>query len=165
MQTGGILQSHIRKASEKRGFVETRLLTHWREIVGAETAAMARPIKVAYGRKGFGATLTLLTNGANAPILQAESAKIRERVNACYGYAAISLIRITQTSETGFADAQTPYDPPSGPCPGQQRDPRDIARITSAVSGTVSGVKNDSLRSALEVLGQNILSHRQRKQT
>ena len=67
-QTGGILHQSIRKATEKRGFVETRLLTHWNEIVGEDTAAISRPVKVGYGRHGFGATLTLLTNGANAPM-------------------------------------------------------------------------------------------------
>ena len=31
-RTSGLVQGQIRKASEKRGFAETRLLTHWVEI-------------------------------------------------------------------------------------------------------------------------------------
>lgn len=156
VQTGGILSQRIRKAGEKRGFVETRLLTHWQEIVGEATAAIARPIKVGYGRQGIGATLTVLTTGANAPILQAESARIKERVNACYGYAAISNIRITQTAETGFAEAQAAFAarPPKATSPP---DPRKTAQMT----GAVSEVENDSLRSALAALGQNILTRHQ----
>ncbi len=153
VQTGGILGRHIRKAGEKRGFVETRLLTHWTEIVGEATAAIARPVKVGYGRQGIGATLTVLTNGANAPILQAESARIKERVNACYGYAAISAIRITQTAETGFADAQATFTA-AAKTAKRAPDPKVSARMR----GAVSQVANEQLRSALAALGQNILT-------
>ena len=34
MQTGGLLKTRIRSASESRGFAETRLLTHWEDIAG-----------------------------------------------------------------------------------------------------------------------------------
>lgn len=157
VQTGGILNLHIRKATEKRGFLETRLLTQWAEIAGASTAATCRPVKVSYGRDGFGATLTLLTNGANAPLLQAQLPKIRERVNACYGYAAISRIRLTQTAETGFAEAQAAFT--SRPTTGTAK-PR-IEKLPEPVQKSVSAISSDPLRSALEVLGKNILSRNQ----
>ncbi len=153
VQTGGILQGRIRKATEKRGFVETRLLTHWAEIVGAATAGICRPVKVGYGREGFGATLTLLTSGANAPMLQAELPKIRERVNASYGYAAISQIRLTQTAASGFAAPQAEY----APAPDRHLKTPDPKK-SAALNGTISDVESDSLRSALEALGQNILT-------
>ncbi len=155
VQTGGILHQRIRKATEKRGFVETRLLTHWAEFVGEATAAVAKPVKVGYGRQGFGATLTLLTNGANAPMLQADLPKIKDRVNACYGYAAISHIRITQTSATGFAETQTAFaSAPKTPDPKPTADPKKAA----AFAGQVAKVENEGLRSALAALGQNILT-------
>ncbi|NNK78783.1 MAG: DUF721 domain-containing protein, partial [Litoreibacter sp.] len=76
----GLIQRDVRKAGEKRGFAVMRLLTHWSEIVGEDLAGIAQPVKVGYGREGFGATLTVLTNGPNAPILQTQLPKIRERV-------------------------------------------------------------------------------------
>ncbi len=152
VQTGGILSQRIRKATEKRGFVETRLLTHWAEVVGETTAAICRPIKVRYGREGFGATLTLLTNGANAPMLQASLPQIRERVNASYGYAAISHIRLTQTAETGFAEMQAEFKPAPRPAPDPQK--------SAAMSERVSDVQNSDLRAALDALGQNILTRK-----
>jgi len=151
VQTGGILHQRIRTASESRGFAETRLLTQWREIVGEATASIAQPVKVGYGRQGFGATLTLLTNGANAPIVQAESAKIRERVNACYGYAAISTIRITQTAQAGFSEPAAAYQPPKADRP---LDPEKVANLDNSLRA----VDNASLRSALAALGENILT-------
>ncbi|MFT5000500.1 MAG: hypothetical protein ACI861_001495 [Paracoccaceae bacterium] len=156
VQTGGILHQRIRKTAEKRGFVETRLLTHWAEFVGEATAAITRPVKVGYGRQGLGATLTVLTNGANAPMLQAELPKIRERVNACYGYAAISQIRLTQTSATGFAEQQAAFSPkvkPNAPPPNPEK--------TAAMNDQVANVESNELRSALAALGQNILTRNQ----
>ena len=94
----GLLRDRIRSASEARGFAVARLLTHWAEVVGEETAAMALPVKVSFGREGFGATLTLLTTGAVAPLLQMQLPKIRDRVNACYGKKDITKYDKTHTA-------------------------------------------------------------------
>jgi hypothetical protein len=53
---GTLVAAQIRAPAEKRGFAETRLLTHWEDIVGADIAAVAVPLKITYGR-GFGGTL------------------------------------------------------------------------------------------------------------
>ncbi|WP_286134733.1 DUF721 domain-containing protein [Neptunicoccus cionae] len=151
LQTGGILGTQIRKASEKRGFSETRLLTHWAEIAGESVARIARPVKVGYTRQGMGATLTLLTTGANAPMVQMQLPQIKDRVNATYGYAAISRIHITQTSPTGFADKQADFyhDRPEKP-PLSAEKKEVLAR-------TVSDVSDGGLKAALAALGENIL--------
>ena len=60
----GLLKQRIRAAGETRGFAVSRLLTHWPEVVGADIAAMALPVKIGYGRDGLGATLTLLTKNS-----------------------------------------------------------------------------------------------------
>ena len=85
-RASGLVESQIRNVGEGRGFAVARLLTHWEEIVGPDIARIARPVKVGYAQGGFGATLTLLSAGAHAPMLQAQLPQIRERVNACYGY-------------------------------------------------------------------------------
>lgn len=152
-QTASLLRERIRVAGESRGFAVTRLLTHWAEIVGPEIAAMALPVKVGYARDGFGATLTLLTTGARAPMLEMEKPRIVERVNACYGYSAISRVVITQTAPTGFAEGQVAFAPaatPAAPPP----DP-EVRRRASAAS---EGVRDEGLRAALEALGENILT-------
>jgi hypothetical protein len=92
----------------KRGFAEARLLTHWEDVVGAEIAAIALPLRITYGR-GFGGTLVLLTTGAQAPVLEMRGTEIVERVNACYGYRAVSRVQVTQTAPTGFAEGQVAF--------------------------------------------------------
>ncbi len=153
-----LLQERIRKASESRGFAESRLLTQWAEIIGADVAAIARPVKVSYGRGGMGATLTLLTTGAQAPMLEMQKEGLRARVNSVYGYNAISRITITQTAPTGFADGQAsfqhraPAQAPRGPDPAKAEEARHIA----------APVADTGLRAALEALAQNVLSRPKR---
>lgn len=150
---GGLLGDSLRHAAERRGFSEARILTHWDEIAGAETAAIARPVKVSYGKAAFGATLTLLTTGAHAPVLQMQLPRIRERVNAAYGYNAISAIHITQTSPDGFGEAAAVF---RGRAPGGPAAP-DPA-VAAAARGLAEPVADGGLRSALEALGRNIIS-------
>ena len=151
-RASSLMQSRIRKASEGRGFAETRLLTHWAEIVGDEIARTAHPVNISYSRGGMGATLTLLTTGAQAPMLEMQKERITERVNACYGYRAISRVRITQTAPTGFAEGRIAFEHAPKTTPGPT--PEAVAEAK-----TLSGDVTDSgLRSALEALAANVLT-------
>ena len=150
VRLGEIVRRQIRPAAEKRGFAETRLLTHWREVVGAEIAAMCRPVKISYARDGFGATLTLLTNGAFAPIVDARREEIRERINAVHGYNAISRIRVTQSAaEMLFA--------PEAPPPAKLAPPRHRLR---SLDRELSSIENEDLRKSLRKLGEALLAEK-----
>lgn len=148
-----LLRDKIRTAGESRGFALSRLLTHWAEVVGSDLAASAQPVKIGYGKGGMGATLTLLVSGAAAPIVQMQIPKIKEKVNACYGYNAISRIHLTQTAATGFAEGQSPFAHRPKPAP-PVADPTHI-RAAEALSREVH---DDTLRAALEALGEKVLS-------
>lgn len=153
-RASALAATRIRAAGESRGFAVSRLLTHWAEIVGPDIARVARPVDVKYGR-GFGATLTLLTTGAEAPMLEMQKDRIRDRVNACYGYAAIQKLRITQTASTGFAEGRAVFDP----APKQTAREVPLSPEAKEAAGKVS---DDDLRAALERLGANVLSHSKR---
>ena len=152
---GGLVQPQIRKASESRGFTVSRLVTHWAEVVGEDVARLCRPVKVAYGRTGMGATLTLLARGAAGPMLQAQLPAIRDRVNACYGYTAISQIRLTQTAASGFAEGPAAYGAPTAPR-GTAAAPSEEAE--RAARAATEGVTDPDLRAALAGLGARILT-------
>lgn len=155
-RTSNLLTTRIREVGEARGFAVTRLLTHWEEIAGPDIAAIARPVEVTYGRSaGLGATLVLLTTGAQAPMLEMQKDRLREKVNATYGYAAISHIRITQTAPTGFAEGQAQFARPARPTTTEP-DPETRARAHD----TAAGIHDETLREALEALAQNVLSRR-----
>lgn len=151
-RTDSLLSGQIRSASERRGFAQTRLLTQWAEIAGADTAAIALPVEVSYGRGGMGATLTLLTTGPNAPMLEMQKEQLRAKVNAVYGYNAISRVRITQTAPQGFAEGQVAFAPAKA-APLKAPDPALQRKAAEAAQP----VEDDGLRAALERLGENVL--------
>ncbi|AUQ60154.1 DUF721 domain-containing protein [Phaeobacter inhibens] len=153
-RTSQLLNDQIRKAGESRGFAVSRLLTHWEEIAGPDISSIARPVNVHYGRGGFGATLTLLTTGAYAPMLEMQKEPLRSKVNAVYGYNAISKVRITQTAPTGFAEGQVSFKYAPKVRKPQAPDPQDVVAAAEAATG----VESDDLRAALERLGRNVLT-------
>ncbi len=147
-----LVANRVRQAGEARGFAVARLLTDWAEVVGTDIAGCTRPVKISHG-KGFGATLTLLTTGAQAPLVEMEAPRIRERVNACYGYNAIARIRVTQTAPTGFAEGQAVFAPAPKPNPA----PPDPARLQAAKAAG-EGIDDPNLRAAIERLALNLMS-------
>jgi hypothetical protein len=150
----GLLRDRIRKASELRGFAASRVLTHWAEVAGRDIAALCRPVKVSYAQGGFGATLTVLASGAAAPLVQMQLPKLKERVNAAYGYAAIARIQITQTAAQGFAEPQARFDGPNIRPPS----PQALARARAVVGTLTEGVADDGLRATLDRLATSVLS-------
>lgn len=147
------MQTRIREASESRGFAVSRLLTHWSETVGEALAAVTRPVEVSYGKGGMGATLTILTTGPQAPMIEMQKEQICERVNACYGYRAIARIRITQTAPTGFAEGQAAFAPAKRAAP-----PLPDPEIIESSADLSKDVANDELRLALQALGAKVLT-------
>lgn len=154
----GLMKAPVRAAGEKRGFAVAKLLTHWAEVVGEDTARATRPVKVGYGREGFGATLTLLTTGAMAPLIEMQREQIRARVNAVYGYNAISRVILTQTAAIGFAEGQAEFTPAAKPAP--EADPA----IRAEACATAAPIHDAGLRAALEALAENILNRRKSKE-
>lgn len=152
-RAASLMQTRIRQASETRGFAVSRVVTHWPEVVGPSIAAISKPVDVSYGRQGLGATLTVLTTGANAPMLEMQKEQIRSKVNACYGHNAIQRVRITQTAPVGFADGQVAFDHAKQVKPSQP-DPTIVAEARE-IGSTVG---NETLRQALETLATNVLS-------
>ncbi|MEM1360251.1 MAG: DUF721 domain-containing protein [Pseudomonadota bacterium] len=147
-RAGSLVEGQIRKVGEARGFAVSRLITHWSEIVGADLSKHCRPVRAAYGRGSFGATLTLIAPGAAAPMLQARLPELLERVNACYGFRAISRIKITQTAPQGFADPQAAFEPAKKPAPDRAKDPLTDAKIRQ--------VKDPDLKAALSALSDHV---------
>jgi hypothetical protein len=148
----GLMKDAVRVAGESRGFAVARLLTHWAEVAGADMAQKTRPVKIGYGKGGMGATLTLLVKAAEAPMVQMALPVLKERVNAVYGYAAISHIHLTQTAPLGFAEGQAEFTP--APKAAPEPDPAVQAQAAKAASA----VADPALRTALEQLAQNILT-------
>ena len=79
------------------GFVQSSIVSRWAEIVGERYAKVSSPESIRFpsGKKAGGA-LTLLVEGAHAPLVQHLAPLIIERVNRFFGYAAIDRLIFRQ---------------------------------------------------------------------
>ena len=82
---------------KKFGFVQASVVSRWREIVGDRYGQVSLPESIRFptGRKS-GGTLTLLVEGAHAPLIQHLGPMIIERVNRFFGYEAINKVAFRQ---------------------------------------------------------------------
>jgi hypothetical protein len=79
------------------GFVQSSIVSRWAEIVGERYARASSPESIRFpaGKKS-GGVLTLLVDGAHAPLIQHLTPLIVERVNRFFGYRAIDRIVFRQ---------------------------------------------------------------------
>ena len=147
-----LLKKSIQKASESRGFAQSRVLTHWSEIVGEEISSVSIPTKVSYKTHGLGATLTILTSGSSGPILEMQKEFIRNKINAVYGYNAVHKIKITQSSPVALI--------------GKNENSESIVsekqkinvEISPSLEKAVNEIDDKNLRQALEELAINVFT-------
>jgi hypothetical protein len=84
-------------AFRKFGFMQASVVSRWNEIVGQRYAQVSLPESIRFpaGKKA-GGTLTLLVEGAHAPLIQHLGPLIIERVNRFFGYEAIAKVVFRQ---------------------------------------------------------------------
>lgn len=155
-QAATLLAGRVQKAAEGRGFAVARLLTHWPEIAGPQLAPVTRPVRISHARGGFGATLTLLTTGPMAPLVEMQLPHLRERVNACYGYKAIQRIVLTQTAASGFAEGRPVFA--ATPAPAAAPDPQ----VRAQADAVARQFDDPVLAEAMARLALNIATKRHR---
>ena len=116
-RAAGELIGNIGGQSFRRfGFVQSSIVSRWPEIVGERYAKASCPesIKFPAGKK-IGGALTLMVDGAHAPLIQHLTPMIVERVNRFFGYAAINRIVFRQGRPP--ATAPKPERPQLRPVP------------------------------------------------
>ena len=79
------------------GFVQGSIVSRWAEIVGERYARVSSPESIRFpaGKKA-GGVLTLMVDGAHAPLIQHLTPMIVERVNRFFGYAAVNRVVFRQ---------------------------------------------------------------------
>jgi hypothetical protein len=158
---GSLVPGLTKKAFEKHGFSAAALITDWATIVGHELAAATSPDKLkwpkgiaayeeveggAAGRPG--ATLIVRVDPARALDVQYQTRQLMERINAYFGYRAVTGVRLLQA----------PLDvAPNKPVP------RAPAPVAPAASKAVANVKDEALKSSLERLGSSIFRSKGRR--
>ena len=98
-----------RTAFRKFGFIQSSVVSRWREIVGDRLADVTQPAMIRFpaGQKA-GGTLHLTISGAHAPMLQHVAPDLMAAVNRFFGYAAIAHVRMTHGQVTPAPPVQPP---------------------------------------------------------
>ena len=98
-----------RTAFRKFGFIQSSVVSRWREIVGDRLADVTQPAMIRFpvGQKS-GGTLHLTISGAHAPMLQHVAPDLMATVNRYFGYAAIAQVRMAHGQVTPAAPVQPP---------------------------------------------------------
>lgn len=127
---GSFVERALDKAARARGFATTALLSDWRAIAGAELARYTMPDRIiwprrhddwdsdegdspgARGHKGDGATLVLRIEGPRAIEVQHRATQILERINAYFGYRAVTEMRFLQAPIARVARPKRAPRPP-----------------------------------------------------
>ncbi|MDE2791498.1 MAG: DciA family protein [Paracoccaceae bacterium] len=155
VQIGTVLNAEFRRILGKRGIAEARLISRWPEIVGEAFAQHTCPLRITRPRKGGKATLVVLIDRARGPMLDMLKPEIVRRVNACFGYAAIGHIRLTQTSPA-MPEVRRRSRPPVVPDSADPGSGPSRPRLPGDVRQTIDSIRDPDLRQALTSLGRSV---------
>ena len=138
-RSAGELVGAIGDQSFRRfGFVQGSIVSRWAEIVGERYAKVSSPESIRFpaGKKA-GGVLTLLVDGAHAPLIQHLTPMIVERVNRFFGYAAVNRIV--------FKQGRPPAAPPKPARPQLRPVPKELGEGLREIA-------DPELRACLELL-------------
>ncbi len=132
-----------------------RIVTHWPDIIGADMAARAQPMKIHYrkatadketGKKTKAATATLEigATSADCAVLQMQKGLILERINQVFGEAWVTDIKFIHVAPDKKAPPK-PRKKPIGP-----EDQKYLAEILEEVA-------DPDIKQRLDRLGKAIL--------
>lgn len=132
-------------AFRARGLADTRIVTDWPRIVGADLASRSQPEKLVFpaGQRRLG-TLRVRAESAHALELQHAEPQIVERINTYFGYGAVARLQLLQGPVARASDPAPPGAPAALPAP----DPETAA--------LVARVADEPLRTALTRLARRI---------
>lgn len=146
-------------AFRRFGFVQSSIVSRWHEIVGPRYAAVSSPesIRFPVGKKREG-VLTLVVEGAHAPMMQHVAPAIVERVNAFFGYPAVGRVAFRQ-GIVQAARAKSRQAPPSlrplgtGLTSGQ---PETCPELPAELGDSLREIADPELRACLESLARGL---------
>jgi hypothetical protein len=139
----GDLVGDVGGQSFKRfGFVQSSIVSRWPEIVGERYAKVSCPesIKFPMGKRA-GGVLTLMVDGAHAPLIQHLTPMIVERVNRFFGHEAINRIVFRQGK-------------PPAPAPRPERP--QLRPVPKELGEGLREIADPELRACLESLAAQI---------
>lgn len=144
----------------KKGFIEIDILANWDKIVGDELAQFSAPEKINFpkGEKNNGVLHLQVQSGAFALEIQHREKFILDKINAYFGYNAVSSIKIQQNNFFSFYDEKTDFYNSFRPDLTTNEEKKYIESMTE-------NIKNSKLKEILTKLGQSIFNDNHNKKS
>jgi hypothetical protein len=139
-------------AFRRFGFVQSAIVSRWREIVGPRYAAISSPESIRFpaGKRKEG-VLNLVVEGAHAPMMQHVAPAIVERVNAFFGYAAVARVAFRQgIVQAARAKARQAPASPRGLGEGE------AGELPAELGDSLREIADPELRACLESLARGV---------
>lgn len=142
---GDLMPQIGRPAFRRFGFVQSNVVTRWREIVGEQHAKVCMPEAIRFppGEKVDG-ILQLVVLPAHAPLIQHVIPEITERVNRFFGYKAVARVKLRQGE----------VKPP--PAQGKPAAPPSLKPIPMELGDSLRDIGDPELRAVLESLARSL---------
>jgi hypothetical protein len=125
-------------------------VSRWREIVGERYAGVSSPEAIRFppGKRSDG-VLTLVVEGAHAPMMQHVAPEIITRVNRFFGYPAVARLAFRQ-GMVRIAKRQPRVAPPS------------LRPIPAELGDSLRTIADPELRAVLESLARGVAASEER---
>ena len=120
--------------ARKRGLARAELLAWWPDIVGAAYAGRTAPERIRWPRDGKAATLVVRCDPSLALQFAHETDRVRERLNAYFGYPAVGAVRIVQQRDRNGRRASRQDRPRAGDRSGRMESRLDARRRAAAAT-------------------------------
>jgi hypothetical protein len=140
------------KSCSRKYIALGKIVNCWNEIVGAELALKAQPVKLHYTKREFSKTpvaiLDIAATSADATLLHYRKDLILERINQLFGEGWVTAIR--------FVAATANTDRPV-----RRKTKKPLTeKEKTYLSGILETVQDEAIRASLSSLGESILTER-----
>jgi hypothetical protein len=151
-----------RAAFRRFGFVQSSIVSRWREIVGERYAAVSSPESIRFppGKRSDG-VLNLVVEGAHAPMMQHVAPVIVERINRFFGYPAVArvafrqgLVQISRATNRAAPASLRPLPAELGDSLREVADPELRACLESLARGVAANEAALGPAVAIPVIGR-----------
>ncbi|MGN1062798.1 MAG: DUF721 domain-containing protein [Alphaproteobacteria bacterium] len=141
------IRSVTRYALGTRGFSGADILESWTDIVGADLSKGVRPEKLVFEKnnRSHGTLVVKTAGGAFAMLFEHQKRRVMERINAFFGYPAVSDIKMIQ----GALKL-------SAPAPVKSKKVIASAKLNE-LSDKVAAIEDMDLRAATYEIGKALL--------
>jgi len=141
----------------KKGFVEIDILTNWETIIGKELSAYTLPQRIDFKKdqRNNGILHLEVPAGAFAVEVKHKENLILERINAYFGYNAVSSLKIIQNNSLSIADTKTP---------AKQNKSLVSPEEENYIKSLGEDIENPRLKEILTKLGLNIKATQPKKE-